>query len=110
MTSTGDCPCGRSQFLTFESTDSIAIDRKTFKRVLSLLCRNVDTLANVRHREIFLDSLSRYLVDFADLNDSACFRAILLLDAYCEYVPASLALLGDNLQEAFELMRGVAHE
>ncbi len=110
MPHSADCPCGRSQILTFESTDRIVIDRKTFKRVFSLVCRSVDELANVRHREIFLDCLDSYLSETAFLDDSGCFRASLLLDAYYEYVPASLVLLGNNLQEAFELMRGVEHE
>jgi hypothetical protein len=110
MTFTEDCPGGRSQFLTFESTDKIVIDRETFKRAFSLLCRSIDTLANVRHREVFLESLDKHLLESAELDDSDCFRATLLLDAYYEYVPASLALLGDNLQEAFELMRGVRNE
>jgi hypothetical protein len=110
MSHTDDCPKGRSQFLRFESTDKIVIDRKTFKRAFLLLQTSVDILANVRHREVFLECLNKYLVDSAELDDSECFRATLLLDAYYDYVPASLALLGHNLQEAFELMRGVQHE
>ncbi|MCC3530430.1 MAG: hypothetical protein JGK21_20525 [Microcoleus sp. PH2017_22_RUC_O_B] len=110
MALSDDCPCGRSQLFTFESRDKIVIDRETFKRVFSLVCRSVDTLANVRHREIFLDSLNNYLTESTELDDSDCFRGSLLLDAYYEYVPASLALLEDNLQEAFELIGGVERE
>jgi len=110
MTFSDDCPCGRSQFLTFESTDTIVVDRKTFNRVFSLLQCSVDILGNVRHREIFLDCLDNHLVESAFLDGSGCFQASLLLDAYCEYVPASLAQLGSNLREAFELIRGVNHD
>jgi len=110
MSHTDGCPGGRSQFLTFESTDKIVIDRKTFKRAFSLLQTSVDILANVRHREIFLDCLDSHLVETAFLDDSGCYQASLLLDAYYEYVPASLAQLGRNLQEAFELIRGFNHD
>jgi hypothetical protein len=110
MTFSDGCPCGRSQHLTSESNDKIVIDRKTFKRVFSLLQIGVDELTNARHREIFLDCLDTYLVESVVLDDSRCFQASLLLDAYYEYVPASLAQLGSNLQEAFELMRGVNHD
>ena len=110
MTFTDDCPCGRSQFLTFESTDKIVIDRKTFKRVFSLLRCSVDELTNARHREIFLECLNSHLVETAFLDDSGCFQASLLLDAYYEYVPASLAQLSSNLQEAFELIHGFNHD
>jgi hypothetical protein len=70
----------------------------------------VDELANARHREIFLDCLDSHLVETAFLDNSGCFQASLLLDAYYEYVPASLAQLGRNLQEAFELIRGFNHD
>jgi hypothetical protein len=110
MSHTDDCPVGRSQFLTLKSTDAIVVDRKTFKQVFALLHRSVDELNNVRHREIFLKCLDEHLSNPGAYDDSHSFQASLLLDAYSEYVPASLALLSDNLREAFELMRGVGHE
>ncbi|MEG4916092.1 hypothetical protein [Microcoleus sp. B7-D4] len=105
-----DCPCGRSQLFTFESSDKIVIDRKTFDRVFLLVRRSVDELANARHREIFLECLDTCLTKSKFLDDAGCFQASLLLDAYYEYVPASLVLLGNRLEEAFKLMQAVEHD
>lgn len=87
--------------------DKICIDRKTFKRLFSIVCSSTDILANARHREVFLDSLDTYLSEPTELDGDDCFRASLLLDAYYEYVPASLDQLGSLLDEAFELMREI---
>ncbi|MEG4812490.1 hypothetical protein QUA82_33490 [Microcoleus sp. F8-D3] len=110
MPHSDDCPCGRSQLFTFESNDKIVIDRKTFKRLLGLICQSTDLLVNARHREVFLESLNTYLSEATELDGADCFRASLLLDAYYEYAPASFSLLDDNLQEALELMREVKHD
>lgn len=93
-----------------DAGDKILVDRETFQKVLSLVCRSVDELANARHREIFLECLDTFLTESKFLDDAGLFRASLLLDAYYEYVPASLALLEDNLQKALELIRGVKHD
>lgn len=90
--------------------DKILIDAKTFQRIFLLINRSTTTLTDVRYREIFLDCLDTYLVESVALDDTQCFQASLLLDAYHEYVPASLAELARNLEEAFELMRGVKHD
>ncbi|MEG4575506.1 hypothetical protein QUA56_22935 [Microcoleus sp. N3A4] len=110
MPLSADCPCGRSQLFTFESNDKIVVDRKTFDRVFLLVRRSVDELANTRHREIFLECLDTCLTESKFLDDARCFQASLLLDAYYEYVPASLALLNDKLEEAFKLMQAVEHD
>ncbi|MEG4169409.1 MULTISPECIES: hypothetical protein [unclassified Microcoleus] len=110
MPLSADCPCGRSQLFTFDGTDKIVIDRQVFKHLLGLVCRSTDILANARHREIFLESLNSYLTEATLLDDTDCFRASLLLDAYYEYVPASLVLLSHVLDEAHELMRGLKHD
>ena len=107
MPLSADCPGGRSQLFTFESNDRIVVDRQTFKHLLGLVCQSTDILVNARHREIFLESLNSYLSESTSLNDEDCFRFSLLLDAYYEYVPASLAQLSDVLNEAYELMRGL---
>ena len=110
MPLSADCPCGRSQLFTFESNDKIVIDPKTFNRFFSLVRLSVDELRNARHCEIFLECLDTYLTESNFLDDADLFRASLLLDSYYEYVPASLALLDSNLQEAFEIMQAVKHD
>lgn len=94
--------------VTSSSDDGkICIDRKTFMRLLGLVCHSCDLLVNARHREVFLDFLDTYLSEATELDDAACFRASLLLDAYYEYVSPSLSMLDDNLQELFNLMREI---
>ncbi|MEG4577867.1 hypothetical protein QUA56_35175 [Microcoleus sp. N3A4] len=112
MPLSADCPCGRSQNLTFEPSDKIVIDAKTFARILSLINSSFDELTNARHREIFLECLNTYLIESpaeSERDDSYIFRASLLLDAYYEYVPACLALTHSHLQEAYTLMREVKY-
>ena len=92
-----------------DAGDKICIDRETFQRIFSLITRSTDTITNARYREVFLNCLDTYLVESVALDDSQCFQASLLLDAYYEYVPASLAEIARNLEEAFELMRAVNH-
>lgn len=103
MPHSDDCPCGRSQLFTFNPENS--------KRVFSLVMQSVDALANIRHREVFLECLNTYLVEARpdEFDDSYCFRASLLLDSYYEYVPASLALVELHLQKALQLMREGKH-
>lgn len=111
MTFTDDCPDGRSQDLTFaESNDKIVIDRKIFNQVFELMCSSVDEISDARRREIFLFSLDYHLTQSQVFDDSARIQASLLLDAYYDFVPVSLAQLDRNFQEAFELMRGVNHD
>jgi len=85
--------------------EKISIEVKTFNRLIGLICRSTDILANVRHHEIFLDSLNTHLTESTEMDSSDCFRALLLLDAYYEYVTASLALLDSDLDEALKLMQ-----
>jgi hypothetical protein len=111
MTFSDDCPCGRSQDLTFaESNDKIVIDRKIFNQVFELICSSVDEISNARRREIFLFSLDYHLTQSQVFDDSARIQASLLLDAYYDFVPVGLAELERNFQEACELMRGVNHD
>ena len=111
MTFSDDCPGGRSQDLTFaESNDKIVIDRKIFNQVFELICSSVDEISNARRREIFLFSLDYHLTQSQVFDDAARIQASLLLDAYYDFVPVSLAHLDRNFQEACELMRGVNHD
>ena len=97
MTFTDDCPCGRSQFLTFESTDKIVIDRKTFKRLLALLNSCADELVNPRDCEIFLTSLDTYL---SESDSPEARKSLLLLNYYRDIVPDALEEIADRLEEA----------
>ena len=105
MTLTDDSPDGRSQDLTCaESNDKIVIDLKTFNQIFELICSSVDEISNARRREIFLFSLDHHLTRSQTFDDSARIEASLLLDAYYDFVPVSLAELDRNFQEAWELM------
>ena len=97
MTFTDDCPCGRSQFLTFESTDKIVIDRKTFKRLLALLNSCADELVNPRDCEIFLTFLDTYL---SESDSPEARKSLLLLNYYRDIVPDALEEIADRLEEA----------
>jgi len=97
MSHTGDCPCGRSQFLMFESTDKIVIDRETFKQLLALLNSCADELVNPRDCEIFLTFLDSYL---SESDSPEPRKALLLLNYYRDVVPDALEEVADRLEEA----------
>ena len=98
MSHTGDCPCGRSQHLTFaESNDKIVIDRKTFKQLLALLNSCADELVNPRDCEIFLTFLDTYL---SESDSPEPRKSLLLLNYYRDIVPEALEEIADRLEEA----------
>jgi hypothetical protein len=97
MTFSDDCPCGRSQFLTFESTDKIVIDRETFKQLLALVGSCVDDLVNPRDCEIFLTSLDTYL---SESDSPEARKSLLLLNYYRDIVPDALEEIAERLEEA----------
>ena len=97
MSHTDDCPCGRSQFLTFESTDKIVIDREMFKQLLALLNSCADELVNPRDREIFLTSLDTYL---SESDSPEARKSLLLLNYYRDIVPDALEEIAARLEEA----------
>jgi hypothetical protein len=102
MSHTGDCPCGRSQFLTFESTDKIVIDRETFKQLLALLNSCADELVNPRDCEIFLTFLDTYL---SESDSPEPRKALLLLNYYRDVVPDALEEVADRLEEAIGIFK-----
>jgi hypothetical protein len=105
MTFTDDSLCGRSQDLTCaESDDKIVIDLKTFNQIFELISASVDEISNARRREIFLLSLDQHLTRCEVFDNAARIEAALLLDAYYDFVPVSLAELDRNFQEVWELM------
>jgi hypothetical protein len=97
MTFSDDCPVGRSQFLTFESTDKIVIDRETFKQLLALVGSCVDELVNPRDGEIFLTSLDTYL---SESDSPEARKSLLLLNYYRDIVPDALEEIAERLEEA----------
>ena len=111
MTSTADSPDGRSQDLTCaESDEKILIDLKTFNQIFELISVSIDEISQARRREIFLYSLEHHLTRSKNFDDFPQIEAALLLDAYYDFVPASLAKLERNFQEAWELMEDAKTE
>jgi len=105
MTFSDDSLCGRSQDLTCaESDDKIVIDLKTFNQIFELISVSIDEINQARRREIFLYFLEYHLTRSESFDDSARIEAALLLDAYYDFVPVSLAELDRNFQEAWQLM------
>jgi hypothetical protein len=105
MTLRQDCSEGRSQDLTcVESEEKIVIDLKTFNEIFELISVSIDEINQARRREIFLYSLEHHLTRSEKFDDSARIEAALLLEAYYDFVPVSLAELDRNFQEAWELM------
>ncbi|HEX8549311.1 MAG TPA: hypothetical protein VF691_20285 [Cytophagaceae bacterium] len=105
MTLTEDSPDGRSQDLTCaESEEKILIDLKTFNQIFELISVSIDEISQARRREIFLYSLEHHLTRSENFDDFPRIEAALLLDAYYDFVPASLAKLDRNFQEAWQLM------
>jgi hypothetical protein len=105
MTSTEDIPDGRSQDLTCpESDGKIVIDLKTFNQIFELISVSIDEISQARRREIFLYSLEHHLTRSENFDDFPRIEAALLLDAYYDFVPASLAKVDRNFQEAWQLM------
>jgi hypothetical protein len=108
MTLTEDSPDGRSQDLTCaESEEKILIDLKTFDQIFELISVSIDEISQVRRREIFLYSLEHHLTRSENFDNFPRIEAALLLDAYYDFVPASLAKLDRNFQEAWQLMEEV---
>jgi hypothetical protein len=105
MTSTEDSPNGRSQDLTCSESDGkIVIDLKTFNQIFELISVSIDEISQARRREIFLYSLEHHLTRSENFDDFPRIEVALLLDAYYDFVPASLAKLDRNFQEAWQLM------
>lgn len=105
MTFSDDCPCGRSQDLTFaESSGKFLIDRKTFDLSLLLLEWCATELIIYRYQDCntFLASLDTYLSsDTPEASDSFAF---LLLNHYRDSIPKALDKIDNRLQEAKEIL------
>jgi hypothetical protein len=105
MTFSDDCPCGRSQDLTFaESSGKFSVDRQTFERLILLVEWCAKELVIYRYRDCntFLASLNTYLSsDSAETSDSLEVRkASLLLNYYHDIIPEALDELQKRLKEA----------
>ena len=105
MTFSDDCPCGRSQHLTFaESSGKFLIDRKTYELLLLLLelCATELIIYQYRDSNTFLVFLDNYLSnDIPEASDSFAF---LLLNHYRDSVPKALDKIDNRLQEAKEIL------
>jgi len=74
MTFSDDCPCGRSQHLTFaESSEKFLVDRKTFEELLLLVgwCRTELVKSRFRDCDNFLAALkAERLSDSPEVSES----------------------------------------
>jgi hypothetical protein len=105
MTFSDDCPCRRSQHLTFaESSEKFLVDRKTFELLILLVEWCAKELIIYRYRDCntFLISLDTYLSkDIPEASDSFAF---LLLNHYRDSIPKALDEIDNRLQEAKEIL------
>jgi len=104
MTFSDDCPCGRSQDLTFaESSDKFLVDRKTFEELLLLVdwCRTELVKSRFRDCDNFLAALkAERLSDSPETSDNLEIRkASLLLNYYHDIIPEALDEVGKRLKE-----------
>ena len=105
MTLSDDCPCGRSQHLTFaESSDKFLVDRKTFEELLLLVgwCRAELVKSRFRDCDNFFAALKAdRLSDSPETSDNLEIRkASLLLNYYHDIIPEALDKVGKRLKEA----------
>ena len=109
MTFSDDCPCGRSQHLTFaESNEKFLVDRKTFEELLLLVgwCRRELLESRFRDCDNFLAALKTCrLSDSPETSDSLEIRkASLLLNYYHDIIPETLDEVQKRLDEAKEIL------
>jgi hypothetical protein len=103
MPHTDGCPEGRSQFLTFKSTDTIVVDRKTLGEIFTLIGDCVDTITNLQHSKVFITAADRCLLDTSNLevaNSVEVGEATLLLRSWLNVVPKSHQDIDGWLQQA----------
>jgi hypothetical protein len=113
MTFSDDCPCGRSQDLTFaESSGKFSVDRQTFERLILLVEWCAKELVIYRYRDCntFLASLNTYLSsDSAEVIESFEVRkSFLLLNHYCDSIPKALDEVDNRLEEARLVLNSIS--
>jgi hypothetical protein len=109
MTFRDDCPCGRSQYLTFaESSEKFLVDRKTFEELLLLVHWCTDELVNSRFRDCdnFLTALENYrLSDSPETSESFEIRKTsLLLNYYHDIIPEALDEVQNRMHKVGEIL------
>jgi hypothetical protein len=109
MTFSDDCPCGRSQHLTFaESSDKFLVDRKTLDKLLVIFDWCTDELLRSRFRDCdnFFKALdTSRLGESLEPSESLEIRkASLLLNYYHDIIPEALEEVGKRLDEAKEIL------
>ena len=113
MTFSDDCPCGRSQDLTFaESSGKFSVDRQTFERLILLVEWCAKELVIYRYQDCntFLASLDTYLFsDSAEAIESFEVRkSFLLLNHYRDSIPKALDEIDDRLEEARAVLKSIS--
>ena len=109
MTFSDDCPCGRSQHLTFaESSEKFLVDRKTFEELLLLVNWCTDELVKSRFRDCdnFLTALENYrLSDSPETSESFEIRkTTLLLNYYHDIIPEALDEVQNRMHKVGEIL------
>ncbi len=109
MTFPDDCPCGRSQDLSFaESSDNFVVDRKSFEELLLLvgLCRTELVKSRFRDCDNFFAALDAYqLNDSPETSDSLEVRkASLLLNYYHDIIPEALDEVQNRMHKVGEIL------
>lgn len=94
----------RSQNSTPPPADLVMVDRQTLKKVLRILSQSVDAVAVANHCDILLYSLDNYLLEGKNVNIN---KSMVLLRHYFDLVLESLTEVGQNLEEAHDLMKVV---
>ncbi len=109
MSHTDDCPCGRSQDLTFaESSEKFLVDRKTFEELLLLVNWCTDELVKSRFRDCdnFLTALENCrLSDSPETSESFEIRKTsLLLNYYHDIIPEALNEVQNRMHKVKEIL------
>ena len=99
MTSSNDCPAGRSQNVTLDWNGKIVIDIRALKR-LQLLANNCSQgLDDPRNYTILLNSLDAHLSESTQPEPFRTEQALVLLDLYRGAVPSALETAISRLEE-----------
>jgi hypothetical protein len=95
-------PEGRSQKLTLP--DMVAMDGKTYRNLMRLIGNSIDTLENVRHREVMITSLQHHLSELEDSELATSLevnKALLLVELWLEVCPDYHTEIASELQHVF---------
>ena len=99
MSHTGDCPVGRSQFLTFKAKETITVDRPTLEHIFALLNGCSANFKYLCDNDIFVFATKNYL---ASLDNPESGKAVNLLGVWTDTWPEASEELADDLDEVVQ--------